>query len=164
MGKGENEETERKFLLASDDWRREVAGSKRIRQAYLVISREAELRVRIKGDKGFAAIKGPRKGDTRPEHEVQIPRSDARRLLDATPYSLIEKTRYTIERDGFEWEIDVFSGLNRGLILAEVELKDRRRRLPIPPWAGREVTEEDRYYNANLAKRPYSTWPARLQG
>ena len=28
----------------------------------------------------------------------------------------------------------------------------------IPAWAGREVTEEVRYYNISLSKKPYNSW------
>jgi adenylate cyclase len=28
----------------------------------------------------------------------------------------------------------------------------------LPPWVGREVTEDPRYLNARLAERPFSRW------
>ena len=28
----------------------------------------------------------------------------------------------------------------------------------LPSWAGQDVSDDARYYNANLAQAPYSTW------
>jgi CYTH domain-containing protein len=32
--------------------------------------------------------------------------------------------------------------------------------VPLPPWIGKEVTSDPRYYNAYLARHPFTTWPA----
>jgi CYTH domain-containing protein len=71
---------------------------------------------------------------------------------------LIEKYRYRIEHGGLVWEVDEFLGENQGLILAEVELADERQRIPLPDWAGEEVSHDPRYYNANLVRHPFSKW------
>jgi CYTH domain-containing protein len=52
------------------------------------------------------------------------------------------------------WEIDVFSGDNAGLILAEIELRDERGTFERPPWLGVEVKGQPRSYNSSLAQRP----------
>ena len=52
-------------------------------------------------------------------------------------------------------EIDVFEGENAGLVIAEVELAHERQLVTLPPWIGREVTHEERYYNSRLAHHPY---------
>jgi len=57
-----------------------------------------------------------------------------------------------------QWEIDVFEGLNAGLVVAEIELVEEGQRFERPEWAGQEVTDDMRYYNACLAKHPYTTW------
>jgi CYTH domain-containing protein len=54
--------------------------------------------------------------------------------------------------------VDEFLGENQGLILAEVELADERQRIPLPDWAGEEVSHDPRYYNANLVRHPFSKW------
>jgi CYTH domain-containing protein len=71
---------------------------------------------------------------------------------------LIEKTRYKIPFAGFTWEIDEFAGENEGLIFSEIELEYEGQQFEIPPWVGKEVTDDSRYYNANLIKNPYSNW------
>ena len=56
------------------------------------------------------------------------------------------------------WEVDEFFGENSGLIVAEVELEREDQIFSLPPWAGREVTGDPRYFNAALTRNPYSRW------
>jgi adenylate cyclase len=53
---------------------------------------------------------------------------------------------------------DEFEGDNRGLILAEVELKNETQSIKLPGWIGQEVTGDPRYFNANLVANPFSQW------
>jgi CYTH domain-containing protein len=68
--------------------------------------------------------------------------------------------RYDVPWRGLMWEVDVFSGDNAGLVIAEVELTDERQHVELPPWVGAEVTSQRKYYNGDLAQRPYCNWPA----
>ena len=61
------------------------------------------------------------------------------------------------------WEIDVFSGDNLGLIIAEVELKDVDQPIELPSWIGREVTAQPQYYNSFLVQQPFNAWSLRAQ-
>ena len=74
----------------------------------------------------------------------------------------IEKVRHQVPWHHHTWEIDVFSGDNAGLILAEIELRDERETFERPPWLGVEVTDQPRYDNSSLAQRPYATWQATI--
>ena len=67
---------------------------------------------------------------------------------------LIEKTRHVVEAGGRRWEVDVFAGANAGLVVAEIELESADAPLQVPAWAGSEVTDDPRYYNANLSPTP----------
>ncbi|MCH8981484.1 adenylate cyclase, partial [candidate division KSB1 bacterium] len=51
-----------------------------------------------------------------------------------------------------------FLGLNRGLIVAEIELQSEDEPFEKPEWIGEEVTADPRYFNSNLVTKPYSTW------
>jgi adenylate cyclase len=53
--------------------------------------------------------------------------------------------------------VDEFLGDNQGLIMAEVELKHRDQEITLPEWIDREVRDA-KYFNANLAKHPYTKW------
>jgi CYTH domain-containing protein len=121
--------------------------------------KERTVRVRTAGEKGFLTIKGISVGATRSEYEYEIPVSDANEMLDRLcERPLIEKIRYRVPHAGLVWEIDEFEGENRGLIIAEVELKDERQSVTLPGWVGREVTGDSRYFNANLVAKPFTTW------
>jgi adenylate cyclase len=68
----------------------------------------------------------------------------------------VEKIRYTVDFAGRTWVVDVFSGENEGLVLAEVELQDPGEVVELPEWAGEEVTGDPRFENVSLVARPYS--------
>ena len=74
----------------------------------------------------------------------------------------IHKTRHVIYNDSVrecnKWEIDVFHGDNEGLILAEIELIWKDSKFDKLDCLGKEVTNDERYYNYNLAKNPYKEW------
>lgn len=153
-----NKETERKFLVedqGDEPWRH--AESSEIRQGYLSIDKERTVRVRIAGDAAYLTIKGITESATRAEYEYPIPVAHAAEMLEGLCLRpLIEKRRYRIDYGGLTWEVDEFSGDNAGLIVAEVELESEQQVFDIPPWAGEEVTEDPRYYNANLVNNPYT--------
>lgn len=152
------EEIERKFLVKDNTWRGRDGGT-RYRQGYLSTVKERTVRIRTAGDKGFITIKGVSVGATRSEYEYEIPVADANEMLDRLcERPLIEKTRYRVVHDGVVWEIDEFEGENRGLITAEVELKDDHQPITLPGWVGEEVTDDPRYFNANLVAKSFSKW------
>ena len=68
----------------------------------------------------------------------------------------IEKTRYALDYKGFEWTIDVFEGINLGLVLAEIELDSEKTKFDIPEWAGQDVTFDHRFANSALISYPWS--------
>jgi adenylate cyclase len=151
-------EIERKFLVVGDSWRRGATGTL-FRQGYLCTDPERTVRVRLAGDRGTLTIKGLTEGISRAEFEYPIPAAEAAELLDRLCLRpLIEKTRYRLEHAGRIWEIDEFSGVNEGLILAEVELESADAQPELPPWAGKEVSADPRYYNASLVQHPFSMW------
>ena len=155
------EEIERKFLLRNEDWRG-LAPGKTYVQGYLGGNDACSVRVRIAEDKATLNIKGATAGARRSEYEYAIPPADARLMLAMfARNSLIEKTRYRIEYQGFFWEIDEFHGGNQGLVVAEIELEHEDQPFERPAWIGEEVTNDARYYNANLARAPYSEWERR---
>jgi adenylate cyclase len=44
------------------------------------------------------------------------------------------------------------------LTVAEVELKSADEKIELPDWIDREVSDDPRYFNSNLAQKPFSTW------
>lgn len=151
-------EIERKFLAHPRKWS-ELGPGKPIRQGYLSTVKERTVRARTVGDKGFLTIKGVNTGISRDEYEYEIPFKDATEILDnLCEKPLIEKTRYRIPYAGNTWEVDEFAGVNRGLTTAEIELKDANQKVEIPDWIDREVSDDPKYFNANLISKPFTTW------
>ncbi|QOW10466.1 CYTH domain-containing protein [Kaistella flava (ex Peng et al. 2021)] len=152
-------EIERKFLVNHDKWEQvEKPSGEFYRQGYLLTDPKKTIRVRQTSDKGFLTIKGISVGATRAEYEYEIPFEEAKELLDQFSVAELSKIRYKISIDNHIWEVDVFSGKNEGLIVAEIELKSEDETFEIPGWIDREVTGEEKYYNSNLVSEPFSNW------
>jgi adenylate cyclase len=152
-------EIERKFLVRRLP---NLAGldGEPIVQGYLRADAEGSVRLRITGRGARLAVKGPTLGLRRLEFEYPIPPEDARQMLDALVLgALVEKVRYRIAHESFTWELDVFSGRNEGLVLAEVELADESDDPPLPDWLGAEVSGDLRFFNSSLAHSPFRDWP-----
>jgi CYTH domain-containing protein len=146
-------EIERKFLVKGD-FHPYVTKKERIVQAYLATSLERTVRVRIKGSDAFISIKGAtgnKNSFSRLEFEYPIPVSDAQKLLELAQPGRIEKERHYIPFGNHLFEVDVFQGDKTGLIIAELELQSESEPFEKPDWLGKEVTGDERYYNAYLA-------------
>ncbi len=157
MGK----EIERKFLVNGDAWRSLGQGTC-YRQGYLSTVKERTVRVRTIADKGYLTVKGVTEGIARAEFEYEIPIDDANALLDGLcERPLIEKDRYKISHGDHTWEVDEFFGDNAGLIMAEVELEREDQAFETPEWVGAEVSDDPRYFNANLIANPFRNWGAK---
>lgn len=151
-------EIERKFLVSGDAWRALAKGTT-YRQGYLSTVKERTVRVRTIDDAGYITVKGITTGATRAEYEYEIPAEDANRMLDdLCEQPIIEKDRYKIEFDGLIWEVDEFAGVNKGLIVAEVELTSEDQNFTKPDWIGDEIADDPRYFNSNLIAHPYTQW------
>ncbi|MBX4968130.1 CYTH domain-containing protein [Rhizobium binae] len=145
-------EIERKFLVRTDGWRSAVAAKSILRQGYIASMDDRSVRVRIlDGKKARLTIKIGRSAITRDEFEYDIPVADAEELLQNAIGIVIEKTRYRVPHEDFVWEVDVFAGEHRGLVIAEVEMTAETDSPALPAWLGREVTGDFRYSNQALA-------------
>lgn len=130
-----------------------------IKQGYIQTADHTTVRIRIRDKEAFLTIKGKSRGASRLEFEYPIPLKDAEEMLtNLCQSSHIEKTRYLVEHEGHTWEIDVFEGSNKGLIVAEIELESENEDFSLPEWVSEEVTHDTRYFNSNLIERPYTDW------
>lgn len=147
------DEVERKFRV------REVPPSlgegTRLRQAYVALDGEVEVRVRDRGGTHVLGVKGGR-GLRRTEIEVGIGADDFDELWALAPDRRIEKTRHRVALDDhghLTAEVDVYAGALEGLVVVEVEFADPRQAAAFvpPPWFGDEVTGDEAWSNAALA-------------
>ncbi len=154
-------EIERKFLVCPAGLR--LPRGVRIEQAYFPI-RNSTGRIRVSDGRAWLTVKGPPRGIARTELEHPIPLPLARVLLSSlcNP-GRVAKRRHKLRFGGRTWEVDAFLGLNRGLIVAEVELPRSNAAVRIPPWAVQEVTTDRRFTNSWLAKHPFTSWPTGAQ-
>lgn len=152
-------ETERKYLV-NDDITSLASSSFSIKQGYIFSSPAKSVRVRIAGEKGYLTIKA-RIGESvvsRYEFETEIGLSEAENLLGFCDDNLVEKVRHIIIYEDQRFEVDVFTGRNAGLVMAELELESEDQTILKPPWLGEEITHDHRYLNSELAVSPYCTW------
>ena len=152
-------EIERKFLLKDSSWKKSADEGTAYSQGYLVGSQSSSVRVRTQGKRAFLNIKSATIDITRQEFEYEIPFSEATEMLETLcEKPLINKTRYLLKNANHLWEIDVFSGDNEGLVVAEIELNDKDESFEKPEWLGDEVSDDARYYNVSLVKHPFKDW------
>ncbi len=153
-------EIERKYRVHED--RLPPLGiGERIVQAYIPTANRSTVRIRLCGENAFLTLKGPTVGIRRAEFEYAIAREDATAMLESLcGPERIEKTRYRLQHDGMVWELDVFEGRNKGLLLAEIELPHEDHAFTLPSWVGEEVSADLRYANQALMRTPWPEWSA----
>lgn len=147
-------EIERKFLVINESYKQMAVRSHKIAQGYISRQKEGTVRVRVRDDEAFLTIKGVNHGISRSEWEYPIPTADAREMLrEVCGGAVLEKTRWIVEYQGFTWEVDEFHGRLAPLVVAEVELPDACLEPPLPPFVGREVSDDPQYYNSVLIEK-----------
>ena len=135
-----------------------------IRQGYISREKTGTVRVRISDDKAYLTIKGkPAAGHfARYEWEKEIDVADAVELMKLCQGTIIDKTRWIVPAETVDnlqltvdnlqliWEVDEFHGKQEGLVVAEIELESEEQVVELPDFIGKEVTDDRRYYNANM--------------
>jgi len=153
------QEIERKFLVDHKKWEQvEKPTGIPYRQGYMLRNDKQTIRVRVSDKKAHLNFKSKVSGLSRDEYEYEIPLQDGLEILNTFTTSGTEKMRYEIPFKGKTWEVDVFSGDNAGLIVAEIELTSEDEQFEKPDWVTKEVTWNGRYTNASLSIYPYKDW------
>lgn len=147
-------EIERKYLVTGEGYKQIAISHHHICQGYISREKTGTVRVRITDDKAYLTIKGkPAVGHfARFEWEKEIDVADARELIKLCQGTIIDKTRWIVpaKEEGLKWEVDEFHGKHEGLIVAEIELVEEEQVVELPSFVGKEVTDDPRYYNANM--------------
>jgi len=160
-------EIERKFLVNKKLWKKEkhsVSHSEQIVQGYLSRTPTHTVRIRItlpanggiysqweKEPAASLTIKSKRKGISRDEFEYHIPISDGRHMLKMCDVVVKKRRHHIVGEDKKRWVVDQFEGLNKGLFVAEIELKSENEKIKLPKWISKEVSYDKRYSNAYLS-------------
>lgn len=148
-------EIERKFLVTGEFRSGEPV---HFLQGYLSREPGRTVRARIADDQAWLTIKSLTNNTVRQEFEYEIPLADAKQMIELCDGPVIEKHRWNINYLDHLWEVDVFSGDNQGLIVAEIELTAPDEHFVLPPWVGEEVSHDPRYHNSQLSVHPYKNW------
>jgi adenylate cyclase len=148
-------EIERKFVVKDSPPDLERFPTSGIRQGYLAVDADGtEVRVRSRDGTAVLTVKQGA-GRSRAEEEFEIDTERFDRLWPLTEGRRVEKRRYGLPvADGLTIEVDVYAGALAGLVIAEVEFPDERAADAFEPpgWFGREVTDDARFKNQNLAR------------
>lgn len=163
LGEPEPCEIERKYLIEYPDikWLESNPSCRRIEiiQTYLNSAAGEEVRVRQRGVNGnyiyFQTIKRKVSDVKRVEIERRLSQAEYLKLLmeaDTTKRQ-IRKTRYCLTYENQYFEIDVYPFWDDRAI-AEIELNDENAKIVFPKQIKviKEVTDDDSYKNASLAK------------
>ncbi|HWC08691.1 MAG TPA: CHAD domain-containing protein [Solirubrobacterales bacterium] len=146
-------EIERKFLLGElPSWLAERAGE-RISQGYLTNGEGPEIRLRRAGERNLLTVKTG-SGEVREELEVELDPELFRTLWPLTADRRVTKTRWREPLgEGREAEVDAYVENLAGLVVAEVEFSstEESREFEPPSWLGKEITDDARYANRELA-------------
>ncbi len=148
-------EIERKFLVNSNDFKSLASSKVFIQQGYLSKDPHRTVRIRIRDKQAFLTIKGisNASGMSRFEWEKEIPLNEGKALMALCLPTIIEKTRCLVSQGELYFEVDVFEGDHKGLVLAEIELPSETAKVKLPSWIGKEVTGQKAYYNSYLSSK-----------
>ncbi len=158
-----NKEIEFKFLVVNDEWRKFITKSTPIKQGYLTDNCDDRMiRIRIVPAGAALCIKFPTDDNyVRYEYEYNISKEDGEEIYFKTAHQ-IYKIRHDVLYNGFRFEVDEFQDVNDQLVIAELEVIDKDmfddHIFNNIPWLGKDVTDDMRYVNCNLAIAPYNFW------
>jgi len=152
-------EIERKFLIVNNEWKQLKQSSNHYHQAYFCNTSKVSVRVRVSDADAWVSFKSATVDISRFEYEYNVPLEEAQHMIDQfSQGSVISKIRYFVPIGPHIWEIDVFEGDNKGLVVAEIELSSVTETFTKPDWVGDEVSDDVRYFNSNLVTYPYKDW------
>ena len=144
-------EIERKFLTASEAWRREVVRKLQIVDGLLMDAEGRKLRVRLCDGHATLTFKGRRDGLQREEVELPLDVAQAQLLLDHhCEGRILSKTRHLVPAGSLVWEVDEYDAPLEGVVLAEIELPRADYPVTLPDWIGEEVSGDPRWRKLNM--------------
>ncbi|MDX1641629.1 MAG: CYTH domain-containing protein [Balneolaceae bacterium] len=153
-------EIERKFIVNKDSFQelKSSAESKDIKQTYIAVTEDREVRLRSIDDESYLLTVKSSGDIARDEYEIELTDDQAEKFLPLMESNRIHKRRYLIPYDDLTIETDEYLGDLEGLIIAEVEFenKDNAHNFNPPSWFGLEVTDRDEFKNKNLVVKDYS--------
>ncbi len=145
-------EIERKFLVLKLPENYQEALKKEFKQGYAFSYPLVSLRIRSQGSKHKLTLKRG-KGLSRVEVECSLSAEQAEQIWPLAADALVEKTRYIIDYQSHQLELDIYHGRHQGLYTVECEFDslEAAKAFVAPAWFDKDLTEDGRYTNAALA-------------
>ncbi len=155
-----NNEIERKWVIEPEDIPFDLTKAKADHMQQSYISFSPTIRIRSEnGERFILCVKAKSKGSylAREEFETELTKEQYDFLLSKKEGNTIEKVRYTVKKDGLNYEIDIFKGDLAPLAYLEIEFPTVEAALGFksPDWAVKDVTDDFKYKNASLAKNGF---------
>lgn len=146
-------EIERKFLISSVPEDLSHYKCRLIEQGYL--STNPVVRVRKDNDNYYLTYKG---SGLLAREEANLPLTEEAylHLIQKADGNVITKHRYEIpDKTGKTIELDIFDGVFKGTIIAEVEFEtiEEADSYTPPSWFIKDVTNDPQYHNSNMSKK-----------
>lgn len=129
----------------------------KIEQGYL--SEKPTVRVRITEEdnikSAYITIKGKKVGISADEFEYSVPLEEGEKMLELSLHT-IKKNRYVVPFGELKIELDEFTSVVNGLLVAEIEIPNEAYEIKMPKWlkgaVNKEVSKDNMYSNVNLSK------------
>jgi CYTH domain-containing protein len=125
-----------------------------------VLAHHPTLRIRKSGEKYEITKKQPvKEGDSSHQLETTIPLTTEEYAdLNKLKGKRIFKNRYLYKEGGYTYEVDVFQGALKGLVVVDVEFKsnEEKSKFKTPSWALADITHEKFMAGGILAGKSYS--------
>ena len=144
-------EIERKFLIRQLPKQLEAYPSHFIEQAYLNV--QPVVRVRCEDDRFYMTYKGGGMM-AREEYNLPLDETSYNHLREKADGNIITKRRYLIPCEPYTIELDIFEGIFKGVVIAEVEFPtiDEAKHFSPPDWFGMDVTYDGHYHNSYMSR------------
>lgn len=147
-------EIERKFLVKVEAIPYDISILPKVEITQGYLTKEPAIRVRSAGDKFYMTFKGKTEDSLiRREVELPITKDAYEILMGHETTKKIRKNRYLVNENGKKYEIDIFEEQLKGLAFLEVEFENQEEaeNFVVPAWVEKEVTDDVRYTNSQLA-------------
>ena len=148
-------EIERKYLISSIPEDLSPYKCRLIEQGYL--STNPVVRVRKDNDEYYLTYKGNGLL-AREEANLPLTKESYEHLIQKADGNIITKHRYEIpDGTGKTIELDIFDGVFKGTIIAEVEFEsiEEANSYTAPSWFIQDVTNDPQYHNSNMSKKVF---------
>jgi CYTH domain-containing protein/8-oxo-dGTP pyrophosphatase MutT (NUDIX family) len=147
------QEIERKFMVKALPKDLKHIKKEFIRQGYLMVAHDQEVRIRQKGECFYQTVKKGT-GILRQETEILLEQTQFELLWPLTAGYSLEKTRYTYDWKGYTLEVDQYYGNLEGLFTAEIEFASLKESLktPMPSFFLEDISFDPRFKNKELVR------------